>query len=771
MLVGHSIRNTTGFQEEKEVNPRVISSAQANFPDECLLNGEIERDCLSLNRNEMVVDHGINSSSEKVSNIIDHLLSMVIEEVFVKDSEDMEINCEDASTSVTPNEKRSDVRATVYPSEACVKSPRLHVQVMEQIDELPEVEEPKSCVCQKTKRKGRWECVCTTDDDTDSSMYDGEISTPLEMLPTPNCSQPGSSVYSKVEHLLCCMESLPFDETEDEDDIPMLTVDHSSVSPLEEFSCSPEYTPLHKHSTGQVGPSDELRPNWTGVKRQLWDSPSGEESERKVTEEINSIVTSPIHGEQSCRMSMDYQVIANVRESDQKSTNAKSQGNQVVTDNSHEQDCVARPELEKKTTTSTSSHCSSESSIDEVDEAVFRSSLSYTPLLSTDHKKHFQVNGVQVAVSNNNEDLPVDRSSASGFHDGDREAYTFDESIGKVKCIAKRASSQSGMPNEETVPSSDNVNRDSHSKLSLEHNKGSHETKTFAPEDDKVTAEEGMSVTEHCDGSLGESNHKCQQEQSIASDIATENSTCMSLAVHSYSTSSCKGQGSHSDDSVHVCSGEIPSNGFAVHEGVDKDMNTNGNDFQMTNHLLSKDTCKSDGDVSTASTNITETTSERENLPDITTMFTHENATEKGAVCVAVTPVRHETPSEYHVEPKERSSCDVMDQTVPDEDAEPLHNRDHTVEGVLGTQSDTGTLYETSQCHDGKSSSLFYWSHQRISYTEQLVPTKADMSVKDSSSCGVLGVSPLKTCSRPIRVGLSRKQRVQKLHPYNKPNE
>ncbi|XP_078606370.1 uncharacterized protein LOC144879026 isoform X2 [Branchiostoma floridae x Branchiostoma japonicum] len=757
MLVGHGSRNIVGFQEEKRVSPGVESkslSDQAKFPDECLLNTDMERDCLTLNSDEKVFD--VNSSSEKVSDIIDHLLCMVIEEVFVKDTEDMETNSGDARSSVI-SKRDVSVRATVYPSEVCVKSPRLHVQVMEQIEELPEVEETKSCVCHK--RKGRWECVCTTDDDTDS-IYDGEMSTPLEMLPSPDCPQSESCAYSNVEHLLCCMESLPFDETEDEDDIPMVSVECCSVPPLEQFSCIPEYRSWQKHSAVQAGP------NWTDVKVQLLDSPSGEESKRKLTERINSMDISQALDQRPSRMKKDCQPTAqDDRESDLKSANAESQVNQVVTNNSVENGCLARPAFENKTTASTPSQWSSGSSIDEVDEAVFKSSSSYSYV------------PVQDAASNNSKQLCVDSSL---FSDCDKKVNSFDKSTSKIKCIVKMAtspctSSQLGMPKEEPVVNSDDMSGDSHSKLSDERIKVViHGGEAFAPEDDKVTTEEDMSVTDHFHGSLGESNHKCQQGNS---DIATQGSTCMSLTGHYNSNLGTASHKECTNTTIHICSGEIPSsNGFAVHEGFDKDKNVNGDDFQMGNHLLSnsKDTSNShfDGDVCTTITNLTENTSEKENLLDVTTMFSHENAGEKSARCDAmITPVSHEMPMGCHVVPNEPSG-NVMDQTVPDEDAEPLHyNRDRTVEGVPDSVSDTGTLYETSHCHDGKSGSLFHWSHQNISYTEQLVPTKADKSMTESTTCGVLGVSPLKTCSRPIRVGLSRRQRVRKLHPYSKPKE
>ncbi|XP_078696915.1 uncharacterized protein LOC144925007 isoform X2 [Branchiostoma floridae x Branchiostoma belcheri] len=758
-MLGHNSRNTVDFQEERKTNPGVAFSDQTSIPDVCLLDAEMERHYLNPKQNEKVADVTSNSS-EKVSNIIDLLLSMVVKEVSVKDSEDMETNCRETSSSVTSNEKRDfHVRATVYPSEVCVKSPRLHVQVMEQIDELPEVEEHESCVC--TKRKGRWECVCTTDDDTDS-VYDGEMSTPLEMLPTPDCSQPDSSIYSKVEHLLCCMESLPLDETDDEHDIPMLTAGHCPVSPLEHFSSSPEHTPLHRRSL--MGASDELRPSWTGIKIEQWDSPSREESKEKAIEE-NSMDTSPVVDEQSYKVNVDDQLTAeSVRDSEIKLTNTDSKRNQLqaVINSAVEQGCLARPELEERTTTSsnTPSGCSSESSIDEIDEAFFRSSSSYVPLVSRDNKKLDQASSVQVGVSNNQE-LCAD-SAAVVFNDEDEEANNF-------KGIVKRAASpcsnsQSGVANEETIAKSYNINCDSHPKLSLTHNKGIH-AETSAPEDDVVTTKEGLSLTDHCDGSLVGLlvSHKCQQVQSI--DGTTQGSTCTSsLALLDYNPN--VGKASHKEDTAHtsIFTERIPSN-----EGFHKDMKANSNNFQMAHHLPSTDTCHSNGDVSTASTSLTETTSEKENLPDMTAMFPCKNTAENGAVCNAITPVSHRTPMGYQVEPKE-PSCDVMDQTVPDE---PLHYiRDHTVEGVPGTESDTGTLYaETSTCHDGKSSSLFYWSPQHISYTEQLVPTKADMSSNDTSSCDVFGVSPLKTCSRPIRVGLSRRQRVQKLHPYNKPKE
>ncbi|KAI8496002.1 hypothetical protein Bbelb_264180 [Branchiostoma belcheri] len=574
--------------EDAETDPGIIRSQRLVINEEYVpgKNAEMERHYLNPKQNEKVADVTSNSS-EKVSNIIDLLLSMVVKEVSVKDSEDMETNCRETSSSVTSNEKRDfHVRATVYPSEVCVKSPRLHVQVMEQIDELPEVEEHESCVC--TKRKGRWECVCTTDDDTDS-VYDGEMSTPLEMLPTPDCSQPDSSIYSKVEHLLCCMESLPLDETDDEHDIPMLTAGHCPVSPLEHFSSSPEHTPLHRRSL--MGASDELRPSWTGIKIEQWDSPSREESKEKAIEE-NSMDTSPVLDEQSYKVNVDDQLTAEiVRDSEMKLTNTDSKRNQLqaVTNSAVEQGCLARPELEERTTTSsnTPSGCSSESSIDEIDEAFFRSSSSYVPLVSRDNKKLDQASSVQVGVSNNQE-LCAD-SAAAVFNDEDEEANNFK---GIVKRVASQCSnSQSGVANEETIAKSYNINCDSHPKLSLTHNKGIH-AETSAPEDDVVTTKE--------------------------------------------------------------------------------------------------DTCHSDGDVSTASTSLTETTSEKENLPDMTAMFPCKNTAENGAVCNAITPVSHRTPMGYQVEPKE-PSCDVMDQTVPDE---PLHYiRDHTVEGVPGTESDTGTLY------------------------------------------------------------------------------
>ncbi|XP_043326435.1 RAD51-associated protein 2 isoform X4 [Cervus canadensis] len=37
-----------------------------------------------------------------------------------------------------------------------------------------------------------------------------------------------------------------------------------------------------------------------------------------------------------------------------------------------------------------------------------------------------------------------------------------------------------------------------------------------------------------------------------------------------------------------------------------------------------------------------------------------------------------------------------------------------------------------------------------------------------SFSYGISRVPPLKTCSRPVRIGLSRKAKVKQLHPYLK---